>query len=297
MSAPPRIVAVGEVLWDLLPNGDQPGGAPANFAHHARVLGNTVHLISRVGRDRLGDRLLNHLEQNHLDTSLVQRDSEAPTSTVSVQIRQGGHPDYTIHENVAWDRIAIASESDNVTAQCDAICFGTLAQRHPLSRTTILHLLNTAPPSAKRVFDVNLRQHFYSEEIIRTSLKHTSLLKVNDDELPVIADAVGFSGSDDVVARSLIEKYGLEVVALTRGSSGSTLFSRNQRSDLPAPIITVQDTIGAGDSFTAALLTGLIQGKPLNECHHLASSLSAWVCTQIGATPFPPPSLLQSLNI
>lgn len=296
MSLVPRIVAVGELLWDFLPEGERPGGAPANFAYHAHSLGNTVNLISRVGRDPLGDRLLTHLKHHHLDTSLIQRDPDAPTGTVSVKIRAGGHPTYTIHENVAWDRIDMTEEAERSVSQCHAICFGTLAQRHSRSRASILDLLKKSPPHAKRVFDVNLRQHFYSDEIIRASLEQSSLLKVNDEELPVIATAAGCSGSDDTLARSLIEKYHLELIALTRGAAGSTLFSRDQRSDLPAPTITVIDTIGAGDSFTAALLTGLLQGKPLAECHHLASSLAAWVCTQPGATPSLPQTLLQSLN-
>jgi fructokinase len=296
MSLAPRIVAVGEILWDLLPDGDQPGGAPANFAYHARALGNTVHLISRVGHDPLGERLLNHLEVNNLDSSLVQRDPDALTGTVSVEIRPGGHPTYTIRENVAWDHIEVTEEAEQIVSQCHSICFGTLAQRHSRSRASLLHLLKTSPPHAKRVFDVNLRQHFYSDEIIRTSLEQSSLLKVNDEELPVIAAAAGCSGSDATIAHSLLEKYHLELIALTRGSAGSTLFSRDQRSDLPAPPISVRDTIGAGDSFTAALLTGLLRGKPLAECHRLASSLAAWVCTQPGATPSPPQTILQSLT-
>ena len=296
MSFVPRIVAVGELLWDLLPDGERPGGAPANFAYHARALGNTVNLISRVGHDSLGERLLKHLENNHLDTNLIQHDPDAPTGTVSVDIHAGGHPTYTIHENVAWDHLDVTKECEHIVSQCDAICFGTLAQRHSRSRASILHLLKTSPPHAKRVFDVNLRQHFYSDEIIRTSLEQSSLLKVNDEELPVIAAAAGYSGSNDALARSLIEKYHLELIALTRGAAGSTLFSRDQRWDLPAPPISVHDTIGAGDSFTATLLTGLLRGKPLDECHRLASSLAAWVCSQPGATPHPPQTLLQALN-
>lgn len=292
----PRIVAVGEILWDLLPEGEQPGGAPANFAHHAHALGNTVHLISRVGDDPRGERLLKHLDCNGIDTTLVQVDPDAPTGTVSVTIRDHGQPSYVIHELVAWDRIKTDPKNLSAVSQCDTICFGSLAQRDPRSRSAILQLLKAAPPGSKRVFDANLRQHFHSDEILRGSLEHCSILKVNDQELPVIAAATGLSGNVEGIVRSLMEQYHLELVALTRGSEGSTLFSRDCRSDLPSPPITVKDTIGAGDAFTAALLTAWLQRRSLDGCHRLASSFASWVCTQRGATPSPPETLLQSFR-
>ena len=284
----PRILALGEVLWDLLPTGPVLGGAPANFACHTRALGADTTLVSRVGDDERGREILRHLDAKALPLSAVQIDLQRPTGTVSVELATDGQPQYIIHEGVAWDAIE-ATDSALATAQAaDAVCFGSLAQRAAISRGSIQHLVSASKAGAWRVFDINLRQSFYSPELIESSLDLANVLKLNDAELPVLAEM--FAIAADVEA--LAVRFDLRAVALTRGGTGSVLWADGQRSEHPGIATTVRDTIGAGDSFTAALTLGLLAGHPLDRINDHANRVAAYVCSQSGATPPLPPDLL-----
>ncbi len=275
-------------MWDLLPTGPVLGGAPANFACHARALGADTTLVSRVGDDERGREILHHLDAKGLPLSAVQIDLQRPTGTVSVELAADGQPQYIIHEGVAWDAIE-ATDSALATAQAaDAVCFGSLAQRAAISGESIQRLVSASKAGAWRVFDINLRQSFYSPELIESSLGLANVLKLNDAELPVLAEM--FAIAVDVEA--LAVRFDLRAVALTRGGTGSVLWSDGIRSEHPGIATTVRDTIGAGDSFTATLTLGLLAGHPLDRINDHANRVAAYVCSQSGATPPLPPDLL-----
>ena len=286
-----RVVGIGELLWDILPDGRKLGGAPANFAYHARELGATASVVSRVGIDPLGDEALARLKSAGIPVNLVQRDPAKPTGAVTVKFDSGGQPTYTIHENVAWDELADEPRARHAASGADAICFGTLAQRSERSRTTIQSLLQCTSKSAMRVFDVNLRQAFYSKPVLESSLGLANVLKLNDTELPVLAEMFGIGGDERSIVDALARRFELRCVALTRGSRGSLLKSGDVWSELEAAHVQIVDTIGAGDSFTAATILGMLAGWPLNQVHQSAAELAAFVCSQPGATPALPPSL------
>ncbi|MGE3311281.1 MAG: carbohydrate kinase [Limisphaerales bacterium] len=285
----PRLVGLGEVLWDLLPGGRKLGGAPANFAYHAAALGADSHVVSRVGRDAAGHDLLQRLVELGLPTDGIETDPTAPTGTVGVEMGADGHPVYTIHENVAWDRLSGETVGRRAVASADAVCVGTLAQRGDVSRRTIRGLLSSTKPGALRVFDVNLRQHFHSKEVIEETLGITNILKVNESELPRIADLFDINGDDRVRIHQLALRFDLRAVAFTRGERGSLIYSEGRWSELPGKPIRIVDTVGAGDSFTAAMTLGLLAGWDLDEVHVMAASVATHVCSQPGATP-PMPS-------
>lgn len=288
-----KIYGVGEVLWDLLPDGPQMGGAPANFAYHAQALGANAQVISRVGRDELGQEILRRLDAMGLSHGLVQRDDDLPTGTVSVALQSGGVPQFTIHENVAWDNLALAPEALALMQTADAICFGTLGQRHATACHTIQRLVAEVPTRAWRVFDINLRQHFYSREIIAQSLQLANVLKLNDGELPVLAQLFALPGELREQLSALAQRFELRVVALTRGAQGSLLLADGEWSDHPGLPAKVVDTVGAGDAFTAAMTLGLLARKPLAAINAHANKVAAYVCSQPGATPNLPASLRQ----
>lgn len=286
-----KVVGIGEVLWDLLPNGKQLGGAPANFAYHAGALGAEARTISRVGRDTNGREIIERLKQLGIATDCLQEDPTAPTGTVSVQIEPDGQPQYTIHENVAWDHIAVDDRAREAVAKADAICFGTLAQRSEPSRTAIRSLLTLAPPRSLRVLDVNLRQHFYSRDLIEQSLELANVLKVNDTELPRIAELFGLDGDIHAQIAQLASRYHLRTIACTRGAHGSLLFSDGRwvgHSGMPTRVV---DTIGAGDSFTAAMILGLLHGWDLVEVNDRSNRVASYVASSAGATPELPEEL------
>ncbi|HVK59448.1 MAG TPA: carbohydrate kinase, partial [Candidatus Kapabacteria bacterium] len=248
-----NLIGLGEILWDLLPAGRQLGGAPANFAYHANALGAKGIVISRVGRDQNGTDIITRLEQLSLSTECIQVDSSAPTSTVSVELAPDGQPRYVIHENVSWDNLTVDENALLAVTQADAICFGALAQRSEQSRASIHELLVRAKTDTFRILDVNLRQHFYSAEIIDKSLRAANILKVNDAELPILAQLFSLSGDPRAQLTELARRYNLRLVACTRGAHGSLLVTESQHSDHPGIPAKVADTIGAGDSFTAAM--------------------------------------------
>jgi len=276
---------IGEILWDLLPSGRQLGGAPANFAYHAHALGIDSGAISRIGNDSLGCEIQARFKAMSLPVSHLQIDDVAPTGTVEVQLAADGQPRFIIHEDVAWDRLAASGDALAAVSQVDAICFGSLAQRHPVSRKAIQLLVAATPRRALRIFDINLRQHFYSHEIIEQSLALANVLKLNHEELPVLAGMFSLSGPARAQLQELALRFELRLIALTHGAAGSLLLSEGHWSEQPGIPARVVDTVGAGDSFTAALAAGLLNGIPLDELNLLANQLASYVCSCPGATP------------
>jgi fructokinase len=282
-----NIVGVGEVLWDLLLTGPKLGGAPANFAYHAHALGAHVNVITRVGKDDHGREVIRRFQNMGLPDATVQIDETAPTGTAKVVLSGDGLAHFTIQENVAWDYIAANREALAAVGAADAICFGSLAQRCQTSRNTILQLVAAAPAKALRVFDINLRQQFYARPVIEKSLQLANVLKLNEDELPILAAMFSLSGSAELQIERLAHTFDLQVVALTRGPQGSLLFQKKGKrsSDCASHPVQVIDTVGAGDSFTAALVLGLLQKMDLDEINDIANEVARYVCSQAGATP------------
>jgi len=280
-----NVVGIGEVLWDLLPAGPQLGGAPANFAYHARALGAHACVVTRVGNDDLGRAILKRFEQMEIADGTMQMDEAAPTGTVTVALSDKGIPNYLIHEHVAWDHLELTPLALKAAREADAVCFGSLAQRGAISRASIQRLVAAAPATALRVFDINLRQNYYSREVIEQSLRLANVLKLNDGELPILAELFNLTGSVRDQLATLANCFSLQLVALTRGPAGSLLFQGGQWSDCPSVPISIVDTIGAGDSFTAALVMGLLCKMPLDEINALADEVARHVCSCAGATP------------
>jgi fructokinase len=279
------IIGIGEILWDILPSGKHLGGAPANFAYHAHALGARSRVISRVGRDPLGGEILQRLQALGIPIVDIQVDPSAPTGTVTVELSPNGQPQFTIHEDVAWDCLALEKTAPEAVAEADAVCFGTLAQRREPARNTIQALLRVARPDAIRILDVNLRQQYFSKEIIEASLRLANVIKFNDSELPVLAELLGLRGSTRGQMEQLARRYRQRVVCLTRGAQGSLLYSDGQWAEDAGRAIHVKDTIGAGDAFAAALAMGILKGKPLDAISLAANQAARHVCSCEGATP------------
>lgn len=301
------IVGLGEVLWDVFRDGPRFGGAPANFACHARALGADVSMVSAVGpeSDPLAGQAIEQLRQRGVDTQALQRNPHE-TGRVIVDVDSQGKPTYTFSQHPAWDFIEWSDAVAEVARNTRAVCFGTLAQRAPTSRATIQRFLTATPVEALKVFDVNLRVDYWSDACIRDSLKAADILKLNDDELPVVARAAGLSmqsnsASEELrVLGALQVQFELQVVALTRGSAGATLLTREVVDHCPAPPTTVKDTVGAGDAYTAAMIIGLQNGWSLPKVNEQAVRVAAYVCSQSGATPDLPSEVVDgfvTLNI
>lgn len=293
---PPLIIGIGELLWDLLPAGKQLGGAPANFAYHAQALGAQALIVSCVGNDPLGREILDWIGRFGLRTDGITTNPLARTGTVSVSLDTQGSPTFTIHENVAWDFVEAGRHTLAAAARADAICFGSLAQRSPASRAAIHQVLAAAPPKALRVFDVNLRQRFWSPEIIAESLEQANVLKLNDEELPVVAKLVGLSGDESAQLRRLSDRFNLKAVALTKGANGSSLLVNGKLVSRPGSRLRVVDTVGAGDSYSAALVMGLLAGDRPATVIETAHRIAEYVCTQPGAMPPVHPEWLQQVS-
>jgi fructokinase len=285
------IVGLGEVLWDLFPDGPRFGGAPANFACHAAALGADVSLVSCVGTDELGDRALDELRQHGVGTDQVGRCEEHPTGTVEVRLDAAGKPTFRISNEAAWDHLGWTEALSELAARADAVCFGTLGQRGETSRQTIHRFLAGMRPESLRVFDINFRAPYFDEAVIRRSLDAADVLKLNDEELPVLAGLHGLAGSEAEVLFELARRHDLRAVALTRGSRGALLVRGPEVSECPGVQVEVRDTVGAGDAFTAALTLGLLQGFPLDTINRHACRVAAFVCTQPGGTPRLPEEL------
>jgi len=295
------VVGVGEVLWDLLLTGEQLGGAPANFAYHAHALGAPVHFITRVGKDDNGREVIRRFREMGLPDTTVQVDGTVPTGTAKVALSGNGLAQFTIQENVAWDHIAVTPEALTAARAADAICFGSLAQRCQPSRNTIQQLVAATPADALRVFDINLRQQFYSRGVIEESLQLANVLKLNDDELPTLAKILSLPGSTEHRTERQIEclaqTFSLRLVALTRGAKGSLLYQDGRWSDCPSRPVKVVDTVGAGDSFTAALVLGLLRKMDLDEINILANEVARYVCSSAGGTPSLPVEFARKFSL
>jgi len=288
MPHPPSILSLGEVLWDLFPEGPRFGGAPANFACHAAALGANVSMASAVGNDPRGSEALAILQAYGINVSPIQVVENAPTGTVHVHLDPNGKPSYTIEENAAWDRIAWNPELESALDKAEAVYFGTLGQRSDLSRTTILHALDLAKASdTPRILDINLRAPFFNPTVIRESVGRASVLKLSDEEVEPVAAACGLGPADHPAAtlKALREVHGLDLVVMTRGADGALLLSPTETIDQAGIPTEVRDTVGAGDSFTAALVTGLLRGDALGNIARNACETAASVCAQRGAVP------------
>ena len=284
MTKKPLVAGIGELLWDVLPSGKQLGGALFNFAFHAKQAGCESYIISSVGKDDLGKELINVINQIGLTSKYIQ-ENEFPTSTVSVKLDKEGHPDFTIHENVAWDHIRQNKNLDEIAKELDAVCFGSLAQRNRESEKSIKSFIAATKNDCLKVFDINLRQTYYSRDIISNSLEVSNILKLNEDELPIVSDYFGFKGSADNQLDQIISAFDLKYVVYTLGSRGSIIKSEKETSVAEVPKIKVEDTVGAGDAFTAIFIAGILIGIPLRETHKKATEIAAMVCACKGATP------------
>ncbi len=286
------VVGLGEVLWDVLPEGKKLGGAPANFAYHAgQFLGsdNTI-AISALGEDALAEETIEALRQHNLNDLLPR--VPYPTGTVQVTLAEGGIPTYDIKENVAWDNIPFDDDIAAIARSCRAVCFGSLAQRNIVSRTTIQKFLDATPDDCLKIFDINLRQQFYTKEIIQESIRRCNILKINDEELVLIGRMFGYPGLDiENKCWLILGKYNLDMLVLTCGTNGSYVFTPGNVSFQETPKVTVADTVGAGDSFTGSFVGSILNGKSVSEAHSTAVRVSAFVCTQNGAMPVVPEEL------
>lgn len=284
------VVGMGEALWDVLPEGKKIGGAPANFAYHVSQFGFPSCVVSAIGDDALGKEIIENFTSKGLDQLIAE--VPYPTGTVQVEIDQTGIPLYDIKENVAWDNIPYTEHLDALAKRTKAVCFGSLAQRNVVSRNTINHFLDTMPKDDDSliVFDVNLRQGFYNKEILCNSMQNCNILKINDEELITVSRMFGYPGIDlQDKCWILLGKYNLKMLILTCGINGSYVFTPGNVSFQPTPKVEVADTVGAGDSFTAAFIASILKGKSVTEAHTIAVKTSAFVCTQKGAMPILPP--------
>ena len=288
-----KIISLGEVLWDLFPEGARFGGAPANFACHAAALGADVTMISAVGQDAYGTEAVEILKRYGIHTDLIQTLASAPTGTVGIELDENAKPTFTIHEGAAWDQLVWSKELEQRIQGANAIYFGTLGQRSEISREVIRRVLDSAAAlGVPRILDVNLRAPFYNAALIRESVSKASLLKLSDDELPEVCSAcsIPMANSPESSLSELRIKFDLDLVVMTRGAEGAMLVLPNETIEQAGIPAVVRDTVGAGDSFTAAFVMGLLQGETQAVILHDACKLAAKVCSQVGAVPDPNPS-------
>lgn len=281
----PLVIGMGEALWDVLPEGRKIGGAPANFAFHAGQAGMDARVVSAVGCDALGDETLLTLQQKGLNTDAVAR-VDFPTGVVQVTLSEGGIPQYDICEGVAWDNIPFTPALDELARNAQAVCWGSLAQRSEVSRNCIYRFLDAMPSEQGRlkVFDINLRQHFYSIDVIEASCQRANVLKINEEELVIVSELLRLGTPlVEQQCRLLMERFSLDMLVLTCGCNGSYIFTPVETSFRVTPLVQVADTVGAGDSFTATLVADLLKGASVGVAHEHAVQLAAYVCTQQGA--------------
>jgi fructokinase len=280
----PLIVGLGEVLWDLLPTGRVLGGAPGNVAFHAAGLGGRGAVASAT-------EIRQSLRDAGLDISALAVDPTRPTGTVTVELDEAGVPSFIIHQDVAWDAIPYSDSLEELISRADAVCFGSLAQRSDVSRRTIRQAMTSVPEHCLRICDVNLRQHYYSRDVLVESFTEADVLKCNEDELPVIAELLGLPADPEHAMGAILVRFGLKLVILTCGSDGSVLMTPDEVSRETGEPVAVVDSVGAGDAFTATVAIGMLLGRPLSEIHSRAERVARYVCTQPGATPALPEDL------
>lgn len=279
----PLIFGIGEIVWDCLPAGKKLGGAPVNFSYYAGRLGADSYAVSAVGKDSLGEETLESCRSFGLDTRFIEQ-NELPTSRVLVKLDSSGVPQYEILEGVAWDALDASEEVLAAVSRADAICWGSLAGRTDRSFKAISSMIVTAPEGCMKVFDINLRQHYYSREKIESSLGAASALKLNEDELPVLSGLFNLPTDAADVLCCIAQRWSLDYVIYTCGAAFSEIHGTNGLiSHIDTPKVDVADTVGAGDSFTAAFITSILLGKTTREAHEMAVSLAAKVCSSSGA--------------
>jgi fructokinase len=292
------IVGLGEMLWDMLPVGKELGGAPANFAYMTGILGDRALVASRIGKDRLGNAAARRLSRLGLPTTYLQVDTAHPTCTVNVTVDPQGQPQFEIKENVAWDYFEWSQPWQTLAAEADAVCFGTLAQRSAQSRVTILAFLEALRPGTLRIFDVNLRQSFYTRDVLSESASRADIMKLNDYELPRVIDILGGGAALDrqTGARWLLKRYHLKLVCVTCGGKGSLLVTPDAVDEHTGCSVAVADTVGSGDAFTAALVHKYLRHAPLRTMNEAANRLGSWVASQVGATPPADPAVVLGIH-
>lgn len=279
-----KLVGLGEILWDVFPDGSVLGGAPGNFAMHVNSLGMEGYAVSTIGRDNLGSSVKDIFQERGLKSCLTEVDH--PTGTVVVTLDEEGKATYDFTKNSAWDYITLSPDAKSLASECDAVCFGSLGQRSTISRDTIYRFLKLTKKSCIRIFDINIRENYYSRDIIEGSLEHANVLKLNDEELPLITEMLSLPENEDECLKLLKSRYSLDLVIVTKGADGSRLY-RSETDDsfvVPGKTVVV-DTVGAGDSFTAAVAVGLLSGDSLQDINVRANEVAAYVCGQKGGTP------------
>ncbi len=292
----PTVVGLGELIWDILPGGKQLGGAPTNFAYISRLLGAKTVVATRIGSDELGREAALRLERMGISTLCLQHDALHPTGTVGVRIGERGEPHFTVNQNSAWDYLEWTPQWEELAARTDAVCFGTLGQRHPQARETIIRFLKAMRHGAVRIFDVNLRHSFFNAEMLSRALELATIVKFNSEELSIAARLLQLDASDEeALARRLIERFRIELVAVTRGENGSLLINGAETIAHTGFRVEVVDTIGAGDAFTAALAHHYLLDVPLHLISEAANRMGSWIATQAGATPAVMPDMLPEM--
>ncbi|CAK7016186.1 MAG: ATP-dependent 6-phosphofructokinase [Petrimonas sp.] len=277
----PIIIGIGELLWDMLPTGKKVGGAPVNFAYHASRLGAAGYAVSAVGKDALGDEIIQEIDKVNINP-VIER-VNYPTGTVGVELNEG-IPAYTINEGVAWDYIPLTEAMKQLAKRADAVCFGTLAQRSEVSRNTIQALLSCVPVDSYRILDINIRQHYYSEKVITDSLRSSNVFKMNDEELILLKKLFKKQPfTDEEVCHWFLKEFNLKFLILTAGANYSIIYKPEGLSYIKTPVVNVVDTVGAGDSFTGAFISSILDGKSASDAHQTAVDRAAYVCSQAGA--------------
>jgi len=282
-----RVAGLGEILWDRFSDGDRMGGASANFAFHAGQLGAVAQIVSRLGRDTDGDRLFSALEKRGISTEFIQRDSTYPTGLVRVELKEG-QPTYLIEGPAAWDFLEFTDKLKQFASRVDAVCFGTLAQRGPASRGAIQSFIRSCPEPCLRLFDINLRQDFFSAETIDFGLTQATALKLNGDELMRLAGLLGWPKQPKAALAEIFKRHPVDWIAVTHGADGCEIHTRNESIQARAPHVRCLDAVGAGDAFSAALVVGILKGLPLAEIAERANCIGAYVASQAGGMPVLP---------